>query len=389
MHDVRHAIKNPNNTRMPTTFMTGSHLTLDPSRTCRRDKNAHLRFHLRYWDFQRPFLLGPSSRLRGQKSKNVKTKPNTLNAIKTNSNSNSPLHTLQERITYEPPRGEVGGWAFPGVCNLGPRHLNQPPHATSSIHLTPPWQPLWPCCPCALSLSPGRASPSSPKTISILRALCRAWSLLALCTHRFSSHHDAPLKTIVVAGRAPFLAEQEDQSSYGCELQCWFQPSRVRYPFLKDFFLKKIKCFGLLKLGDRGKVHFSSDDSYSDGRWILWFLSFISILVFLCEHKKMHQSSVDSTTECSASLLVVHHFGFSRNNSRPECELQCWLQSSWVWFLFLRDFFLQVLWLAHQIWRLRRTPVSKWWLIQWLALDSLTIEIYPHSDINLWAQEMH
>lgn len=51
----------------------------------------------------------------------------------------------------------------------------------------------------------------------------------------------------------------------------------------------------------------------------------------------MRQSSVESTVESSASLLVVHHFGFSRNKSSPECELQCWFQSSWVWFL--RDFF--------------------------------------------------
>ena len=177
---------------MPTWFMVRSDLTLDPTRTWHGDKNNHFKVSLTLSRPPMSLLLGPSSPLRGKKNPKCKDETKHTECIKSNSNSTS--HTAGKSNLLTPTRW--GGWVSisGGVGNLGPRHLNQPHHATSSIHLTPPWHPLWPCCPCAPSLSPGRAPPSSPRTISILRALCRGWSLhsrilIRLITPRSPQNH--------------------------------------------------------------------------------------------------------------------------------------------------------------------------------------------------------
>ena len=216
-------------------------------------------------------------------------------------------------------------------------------HAIWTNPLTPrhrsiwrhPGSPLWPCCPCALSLSPSRASPSSPKTISIAgRPLC--W-LSALS----DSHHTTlPSTPSSLKLLRHFWLQQEDQGSVPTTL-----PLRVAVlvpafsgtlPIFEGFKKKQFQVLWLAQIWWSRRSLFLK-------WWLLqwWTRDYLIFFFFRFSislwAQEMRQSSVESTVEASASLLVVHHFGFSRNKSSPECELQCWFQSSWVWFL--RDFF--------------------------------------------------
>lgn len=195
-----------------------------------------------------------------------------------------------------------------------------------------------------------------------------------------------------------------NQYPYWYELQYWFQPSRIRYPFLREFFFSACAC-SYLKIEEKSipqvMIHIVMDARFFDS-WVLYpFWYFCLSTRNALKHHRINYRVFNMKLTVQYVLDLVWKYVCTRlqvcllctilcwaeKKSSPKSELYCWFQSSRVWFPFLKDFFAGAL--ANSNSKVEEKTNFQVMICTVLTLDSLNVYFHPHTRLNLWGLKMH